>query len=121
MSEIYDAASEIREPLGELRDHADRIAGILERLLEAQVNASTRPAADVEAEPPDPMARSMALAMTIQKQTEHSETLVLLIGRLEALERSVWDLYPDSAERAGVSKPPPKEASARAAKAHKRS
>jgi hypothetical protein len=97
MSEIYDAASEIREPLGELRDHADRIAGILERLLEAQVNAFTRPAADVE----------------------HSETLVLLIGRLEALERSVWDLYPDSAARAGVSKPPPKEASARAAKAHK--
>jgi hypothetical protein len=108
MSEIYDAANEIKAPLAELRDHAEHIAGILERLLAVQVNASTRPAADVEAEPPDPMERSIALAMTIQKQMDHSETLVVLAGRLEALERFVCDLYPDSAARAGVSKPPAK-------------
>jgi len=72
MSEAYDAACEIREPLAELRDNADRIAGILAELLELQKHTS--PAAVDDA-------------------------------RLAAVERCLWDLYPDSARRAGVRQP----------------
>jgi hypothetical protein len=83
MSEMFEAASEIKEPLAQLRDHAEHIAGILERLLESQSNASTRPAADVG----------------------EDKVRTMIVSRLLTIERVLWDLYPDSCARAGVQRP----------------
>jgi hypothetical protein len=83
MSEIFEAACEVKEPLAELRDHADRIAGILERLLEAYSNASTRPA----------------------DGAGEDKVRTMIVSRLLTIEHVLWDLYPDSCARAGVQRP----------------
>ena len=56
-------------------------------------------AAERYQEPPDPLARSMALAMAIQKQIEHGKLLVALTERLDTLTKIVLDVAPDACAR----------------------
>lgn len=48
---------------------------------------------------PDPLARSMALAMTIQKQVDHGKLLVVLTERLDKLTQILLDVAPDACAR----------------------
>lgn len=48
---------------------------------------------------PDPLARSMTLAMTIQKQVEHGKVLVALTERLDTLTKVLLDVAPDACAR----------------------
>jgi hypothetical protein len=54
----------------------------------------------IEAAPPaggpDPLARSMALAMTIQKQVDQGRVIVALTERLDNLTRILLDIAPDA-------------------------
>jgi hypothetical protein len=56
-------------------------------------------AADGQAElheRPDPLARSMAMAMTIQKQVDQGRVIVALTERLDNLTRILLDIAPDA-------------------------
>jgi hypothetical protein len=48
---------------------------------------------------PDPLARSMALAMTVQKQIDQGRVIVSLTDRLDKLTKLLLDIAPDACAR----------------------
>ena len=90
----------------QLRTARDAISRALTAIERDQVGPSDEellappatPAA-VLVEPPDPLARSMALAMTIQQQVEHGRAIGALTERLDKLTKILLDIAPDACAR----------------------